>query len=118
MSDDPLAEFTNDKGDFDTKRASELVHARYLGDTEIVVPDLGTRDRCCSSENKRIKESKDYEAAKAEEPEASHGPHPHVTLRKNDVVLLDRYSAVGREDFEIVEDKKPPKAAASASPTA
>lgn len=78
--------------------ADDLVHARYLGGTEVVMPDLAGRDRCCRPENQR---STDL-------PER--GPIPATVLRRGDVILLDRASAEGREDFEVVDEPHAPKA--------
>ncbi len=109
MSDDPLAQFTKVDGSFDEEAAHELVHARYLGDTQVQMPDLGFRERCCQAEHSRSKESKSYEKAHAAGEEGL-GTHPHVTLNHGDVILLDRWSAVGRDDFEIVEKSGAKKA--------
>jgi len=68
----------------------ELVHARYLGETTERMPDLEGRDRCCRKENHR--EGTDWDKS---------------VLEPGDVILLDRYSAEGRGDFEIVEDHAP-----------
>ncbi len=66
--------------------AKELVHARYEGETEVVMPELAQRERCCQPENKG-------------------GGNPAV-LHKGDVILLDPHSAEGRADFSIVRAKK------------
>lgn len=78
-----------------------LVHAHYLGDTPVVMPDLAGRDRCCRDENQRaVPVDDDGNELPVE------GPHPHTLLKRGDVILLDRHSAEEREDFEIDEDKK------------
>lgn len=94
---------------------TQLVHARYVGGTTVVMPDLVGRARCCDSTNHR---SDDDEGR----------PNPHTLLEHGDVILLDRWSAENRDDFEVVDEpkpgrktaaRKPPKAAMSkAEPTA
>lgn len=78
--------------ELDLARGQELVHARYLGTSPVVMPGLAGRDRCCKDENQR-----------AAEPEGGETLKPHSLVEHGDVVLLDRYSAEGRDDFEIVE---------------
>ncbi len=74
------------------------VHARYLGDSPVVMPGLAGRDRCCQKANQR-------------EGDTDDGIHMHTLLEHGDVILLDRFSAEGRADFEIVEDEiKRPRA--------
>jgi hypothetical protein len=80
---------------------SELVHARYLGSSPVVMPDLAGRDRCCQQENHR--------PAEADED----GLIASTLVRLGDVILLDRYSAEGRADFEVLEDVGPPKTSRS-----
>lgn len=82
--------------EIDLARAHELVHAKYLGDSAVVMPGLAGRDRCCRKENQRPAEAPEGETLK-----------PHTLLEHGDVVLLDRYSAEGRDDFELVEDEAP-----------
>ena len=85
-----------------------LVHARYLGDSEVLMPDLARRERCCQAGNLHEEETNAWLRGDPENgvpPE--HGVNPHVLLRKGDVILLDRYSAQGREDFEILEPEAP-----------
>lgn len=81
-----------------------LVHARYLGDAPVLMPDLAGRDRCCLQENHR--------PAEADED----GLIASTLLRKGDVILLDRHSAEGRDDFEVVKEPKSKKPAASPTP--
>lgn len=76
--------------EFDAERAAELIHARYIDETEQVMPDLGTRPRCCDEKNHR-------------EDDPSARPNPTTVIRKGDIILLDRHSAEGRADFEIVK---------------
>lgn len=86
-----------------------LVHAKYLGDSPVVMPRLAGRDRCCRKENQRPAEAPEGETLK-----------PHTLLEHGDVVLLDRYSAEGRDDFELVteDEKAKPKKPASSPPEA
>jgi len=78
--------------------SKELVHARYLGDTPVVMKHLGGgAERCCIKENQRGENVHDEESG-----ELVSGP---ALVCKGDVILLDRYSAEGREDFEIAGDQ-------------
>lgn len=70
---------------------TKLVHARYLGTGPVVMPDLFGRDRCCRPENHRV-----------DDPQAE--PNPHTVLQEGDVILLDRWSAEGRSDFEVLKE--------------
>ncbi|HXF71138.1 MAG TPA: hypothetical protein VNO79_00825 [Actinomycetota bacterium] len=74
--------------------SEEFVHARYVGTTVVVVPDLAHRGRCCRAENLR-----------PDDPTAR--PNPKTVLEPGDVILLDRHSAEGRADFEVLEEPKP-----------
>lgn len=76
--------------EFPAEIAAELVHARYLGETTVVMPDLVGRERCCEEANHRT-----------DDPEGK--PNPHAVLEPGDVVLLDRWSVEGRSDFELVD---------------
>jgi hypothetical protein len=76
--------------DAELARARELIHARYLGTTPVVMPDLDTRERCCEAHN---------QIERDEEGE----PKAHTVLEHGHVILLDRHSAEGREDFEVVD---------------
>lgn len=79
---------------------ADLVHARYLGGTRVVMPDLAGRKRCCEKENQR-----------PDDPSAR--PNPKVLVETGDVILLDRYSAEGRSDFEVVAPEHKPRAKAA-----
>jgi hypothetical protein len=79
-------------------RCSELVHAKYLGGTAQVMPSLADHPRCCQDGNQR-------EAFDAEGREIR--PNPRVVVEHGDVILLDRFSAEERVDFEVVEAPKP-----------
>jgi hypothetical protein len=70
------------------------IHARYIGDSDQIFPHLKDGPRCCLPENQR----------EATVDEDGNLPTNPVLVKKGDVILLDRYSAEGREDFEIVED--------------
>lgn len=72
----------------DVKKSKELVHARYVGDTEVVFPHA-EGSRCCRPENVE-----------------GHEEQPAL-VKKGDVILVDRYSAEGREDLELVKDEAP-----------
>ncbi|MGQ0671238.1 MAG: hypothetical protein ACT4PO_16520 [Actinomycetota bacterium] len=73
----------------------QQVHARYLGGTPVVMPDLDGRVRCCRPANQRDTEHKAWEEAGPDSPD------PQCLLVTGDVILLDPRSAE-REDFEIV----------------
>lgn len=75
----------------------DLVHARFLGDSPVVMPDLAGRERCCLEANHR-----------PAEPDEE-GLIQSTLLRKGDVILLDRASAEGREDFAVLKPSKSSK---------
>lgn len=75
-------------------KPTDLVHAKYLGGTTVVMPELAGRDRCCQEHNQR-----EYIPVDPEDPQLN----PHTILQHGDVILLDRFSAEGRADFEIVD---------------
>lgn len=77
--------------------SKELVHARYLGDTPVVFKHLASQLRCCQSENHR--EENEYD-------ELGQLVKGNALVCKGDVILLDRFSAEEREDFEIVDEPK------------
>jgi hypothetical protein len=81
-------------------RQWEEVHARYDGDTPVVMTDLANRDRCCQDENQR---EEAHEAWVATPPDERTGPDPHALLQKGDVIRLQRWSAEGRADFTVLE---------------
>jgi hypothetical protein len=70
-----------------------LVHARYLGDTDVVFPHLIEGPRCCREENHR-------ELERDEEGNLVTAP---ALVKPGDVFLIDRYSAEGREDLEVLD---------------
>ncbi|MFL5736658.1 MAG: hypothetical protein ACJ76P_04895 [Actinomycetota bacterium] len=83
----------------------KFVHARYTGDSPQVMPDLMSRDRCCKAKNQR-------------EDDPNGNPNPRALIEKGDVILLDRYSAEGRPDFELVEHSHKPTRKAPSEGTA
>jgi hypothetical protein len=103
-----------------TEEAPDLVHARYLGETEIVVPSLAGRPRCCIAENQAPHAGENVSMAfLASEPDEDgvqglvhHAIDAHAVVRHGDVILLDRYSAEQRSDFEVVgtDGKTPTRA--------
>lgn len=86
----------------------EYCHARYLGGSTVVMPGLVGRPRCC-------KDHPENERPGEKEPGK---PDPHATLERGDVILLDRYSAENREDFEVLDatPRKSRKKAAARTP--
>lgn len=76
--------------------SKDLVHARYMGDTPVVMKHLSDdAQRCCIDENQRGENE-------IEDGQLVRG---HALVVKGDVILLDRYSAEGREDFVVTEPK-------------
>jgi hypothetical protein len=95
--------------------ANEPVHARYVGETRIWMPDLDRRaaagiSRCCDlhPENERDAE---HEAWLAGDPSQDIAPRtgfdPRVVLEHGDVLVLDRHTATERGDFELIDDPEP-----------
>jgi hypothetical protein len=83
----------------------EPVHARYIGETRIWMPDLERRlregiPRCCElhPENEKTAEYEQWLAHGRE------GFDPRMVLEHGDVLLLDRHSAEGRSDFELMPE--------------
>lgn len=97
------------------ERDAELIHARYIGTTPIGLPGLQGRERCCESDNQRPPgPMSDEEAEKLGVPA---GVHREVLVLTGDVILLDRHSAEGREDFEVIaEHHASPKGKPSPKP--
>lgn len=83
----------------------DLVEARYLGDSDILMPDLADRPRHSSDEHNRVAEHNAWNLGDPDKgiPQQQ-GPDPLTLVRKGDVILLDRWSADGRDDFEIVSE--------------
>jgi hypothetical protein len=65
-----------------------IVQARYLGDTPVVMPDLLGRERPGTP------------------PWDGTGINPQCLVSPGDVIPLDKASAEGRADFEIVDKPK------------
>jgi hypothetical protein len=95
MSDEPAA-----------PAPPKMRHYRYIGETDVVMPALMGRDRCCQPDNKapHADETLTMHFAKEEpDPEApleALAVDAHVLLRHGDVILLDEWSGEGRADFE------------------
>jgi hypothetical protein len=70
---------------------SDTVQARYLGDTPQVFPHLADTDREAAAYEK-------WEASTS----TSRGLNPRCYVVKGDVIEIDRASAEGRSDLEVV----------------
>lgn len=68
-----------------------LVKARYLGDIQVVMPHLAD-----------IEQPDREEAYAAWVEGGAEGLNPRCVVDPGDVIPLDRFSAEGRSDFEIV----------------
>jgi hypothetical protein len=88
---------------------TDKIHARYIGDSPVVFPHLLAEARCCDPANHR-EDQIDPETGIPILSEEDGAPLVHTVVRKGDVILLDRYSAEGREDFEILDDQAAPAA--------
>lgn len=96
------------------KDPTELIHAKYVGETDIVMPVLGERDRCCRKENDREGQTGPVDKEGKPDPEGETpkgeealppGIERRALVRKGDVILLDRWSAEGRDDFTPLEEE-------------
>ncbi len=98
MSDEPAA-----------AAQPRMRHYRYIGETDVVMPALMGRQRCCQEHNQAphadervtmhfLKEEPDTDA-----PLEALTVDAHVLLRHGDVILLDEYSGEGRSDFELAD---------------
>lgn len=83
---------------------SDFVHARYLGGSQVTMEDLVGRPRCCQKKNHR-----EDLGPMAVDEEGQRVTNPHTVLNQGDVILLDRFSAEGRDDFEVLDDSGKPK---------